>query len=295
MIKKPMLSATLEDASILKYPVACTPKLDGIRCLKVDGNVVSRKFLPIPNKHIRDCMAALPDGLDGELMVPNGTFNQVQSAVMREDGEPDFEFWVFDYVTTSLTEPYMDRMVKLGALSLPKFCKKVLPWVANTEEELNNFEVMVLSQGYEGAMIRAMSSPYKGGRSTVREGYLLKMKRFLDSEAEIIGFEEQLSNQNEATTDELGHTKRSTHKANMVPNNTLGKFLVREVGNTPWKGQEFAIGTGEGLTAELRKQIWETKDSHLGKLVTYKYQPHGVKDLPRLPIWKGFRDRRDIS
>jgi len=80
----------------------------------------------------------------------------------------------------------------------------------------------------------------------------------------------------------------------MVGKGTLGKFLVREVGDVPWKDREFAIGTGEGLTQLLRQQIWDAKETYLGKIVTYKYQPHGVKDLPRLPIWKGFRDKRDM-
>jgi DNA ligase-1 len=295
LITKPMLSATLKNVDTLKFPVAVTPKLDGIRCLRVGGKTLSRTFKPIPNLHIQAMMSTLPDGLDGELMIKDGTFNQVQSGVMREDGTPDFEFWVFDYVSTTLDEPYTSRMVKLGSLALPTFCKKVLPWIANNIDELNTFETMVLSQGYEGAMVRSLTSPYKAGRATEREGYLSKLKRFEDSEAVVIGFEEQLTNMNEATKDAFGRTERSSHKENMIPNNTLGKFLVREVSNTPWKGQEFAVGTGEGLTAALRKSIWDAKEQYLGKIITYKYQPHGVKDLPRLPIWKGFRSEDDMS
>jgi DNA ligase-1 len=144
-------------------------------------------------------------------------------------------------------------------------------------------------------MLRTPNSPYKQGRSTLKEGWLLKVKRFKDSEAEIIGFEEQMENTNEKTKDELGHSKRSSHKAGMVGKGTLGKFLVREIGSTPWFGREFAIGTGEGLTNELRQEIWDNRDKHLGKILTYKYQVHGIKELPRLPISKGFRDERDMS
>jgi DNA ligase-1 len=285
----------MDDISKVKFPVLATPKLDGIRCLRVNGKTLSRKFLDIPNNYIQKMTADLPDGLDGELMIPNGTFNQVQSAVMREEGEPVFEFHVFDYITTSLTEPYRDRMKKLKDLNLPSFCKLVLPVELKSIAEMDGYEDACLAEGFEGIMIRSPNSPYKCGRATEREGYLLKVKRFKDSEAEVIGFEEQMENTNEAEQDAFGRTKRSKHVAGMIGKNTLGKFLVREVGDTPWNGKEFAIGTGEGLTMELRQSIWNDRESHLGKIVTYKYQPHGVKDLPRLPIWKGFRDKRDIG
>jgi DNA ligase-1 len=124
---------------------------------------------------------------------------------------------------------------------------------------------------------------------------LLKLKRFMDSEAVVVGFEEQMENTNEKTVDELGHSKRSKHQAGMVGKDTLGKFLVQEVGNTPWNGLEFAIGTGDGLTADLRQHIWDNREEYLGKIITHKYQPHGTKDLPRIPVWKGFRDPGDIG
>jgi DNA ligase-1 len=294
MIKKPMLSGTLDSIEDARFPLLATPKLDGIRCLIIDDKAVSRKFKAIPNHHVRSQLETHLKGLvlDGELMVRNANFNGVQSGIMSEEGEPDFEFWVFDYLT-DMTTPYYKRMEQLGALSLPKFCKKVLPVVVNNAEELANLEVAWLAQGFEGVMLRSMTSPYKNGRSTLKEHYLLKLKQFKDSEAKVIGFVEQLHNSNEAEIDELGHTKRSKAQDGMIPANTLGKFIVVEVGDTPWKGKEFFVGTGEGLTAELRKDIWNNRDKFLGKLITYKYQPHGVKDLPRLPIWKGFRDERD--
>ena len=42
------------------------------------------------------------------------------------------------------------------------------------------------------------NAPYKQGRSTVREGYLLKVKTFLDDEATVVRFEERMHNGNEA-------------------------------------------------------------------------------------------------
>ena len=282
-----MLAVSLEDASKLKFPVVCTPKLDGIRCIKLGGSALSRKFKPIPNLHVQKTMLDLPDGLDGELMVADSSFNQIQSAIMSESGAPNFEYWVFDYVSDSLNKPYIDRLKDLENLKLPSFCKIVTHTLIASSEQLDQYEQKVLSEGYEGAMIRSISGPYKNGRSTEREGYLLKLKRFSDSEAEIIGFEERLRNENEAELDELGYTKRSHKKENLVPADTLDAFVVRDV-NT---GQQFKVSTG--LDDNLRKSIWTTRDAHVGKLIKYKYQPSGMKDLPRFPVFLGFRHRDD--
>lgn len=287
-IKKPCLAGTIKDTSVLKFPLLCTPKLDGIRCLSDNGRAKSRTFKDIPNKHIQSLFENMPDDLDGELMLPNSTFGETSSAVMSQDGEPNIEFWVFDYIKDKLTKPYHERMTDLGALKLPKFCKKVLPRVCNNEEELLGFEAQCLSQGFEGIMTRGLTSPYKEGRSSVKEGYLLKLKRFLDSEAEIVGYEEQMSNQNEAEEDAFGRTKRSHCQEGMVPAGMLGVFKVKDLKT----GVEFEVGSG--LTHELRKTIWKDPDSYIGKIIKYKYQPYGVKDKPRLPIWLGFRDKMDM-
>lgn len=301
LITKPMLADSLENMADLKLPVLASPKLDGIRCLRLNGKTLSRKFLEIPNKHIQKVMSSLAvEELDGELVTLNedGTikaFNQIQGDVMREEGEPSFQYHVFDYVSSSIAETYSARMANLGALLLPAFCVKVLPKLLTTSESFNEFEEECLAAGHEGMMIRSVDGPYKCGRATVKQGYLLKVKRFKDSEAIVIGFEEQQRNENVAEEDELGHTKRSKAMAGMVSAGTLGKFLVQEAGDTPWQGQKFAIGTGENLTKELRQHIWDNRDKYIGKTVTYKYQPHGMLNLPRLPIWKGFRSLLDMG
>jgi DNA ligase-1 len=293
-IKKPMLAETCDDVTTLRFPVLATPKLDGIRCLVVGGKALSRKFKEIPNRYIQRLVSQLPEGLDGELMLRHRmdegipTFQKVTSAVMSEDGEPNFLYYVFDYAPDSLKTSYQQRMDNLAQLKFPEFVQLVLPTLIPNLTELREYESRVLSQGYEGVMVRLPDGPYKCGRSTVREGYLLKIKRFKDSEAEIIGFEERMHNNNEAKLDELGHTKRSSHKENLVPAGMLGAFIVRDVKT----GLEFSIGTG--YDDEFRKKVWENPYRYVRKLVKYKYQEVGQKDLPRFPVFLGFRDERDL-
>ena len=288
-ITKPMLACTVESMEDIKFPVLATPKLDGIRCLIFNGQAVSRNFKPIQNTFIREKLSNdLPDGLDGELILEGKEFNEVSSAVMREDGEPDFRYYVFDYAPGDLMQTYNSRMNALRVLRLPSFCVKLLPVEIKNLKDLMAYENKCVKEGYEGVMIRTPDGPYKCGRSTSREGFLQKIKRFTDSEAEIVDFNEREHNANEATKDELGRTKRSSHQENMVKMGTLGAFFVRDVTT----GIEFKIGTG--MDDILRQEVWDNREKYSKMLVKYKYQASGAKDLPRFPVFIGFRSENDL-
>lgn len=295
MITKPMLAAKKPVFENIKFPVLATPKIDGIRCIKVNGQALSRSFKPIPNHHIRKMIEQYcPDGFDGEILCGEG-FSDVQSMVMKHDGTPNFTYLVFDYVLNDLSAPYLERMNHLSGFfkqnPLIQTCAKALiPVLVNSLEELKDVMAQHLAEGHEGTMIRTPESPYKCGRASLKEGYLTAIKYFTDGEAEVIGFEELMHNDNEKTEDAFGNSERASLKENMRPGNTLGAFLCK----LP-DGTEFKIGTGNGLTAELRKTIWNNRDQYLGKLVHYRSQPHGVKDKPRIPVWHGFRNPEDMS
>ena len=156
-------------------------------------------------------------------------------------------------------------------------------------EELLEEEEFALKQGYEGLMIRSFDGKYKHGRSTEKQGYLLKLKQFKDIEAEIVGYKELMHNENEAKINELGYTERSTKKEGKVPAGVLGAFVCKA------EGYEDTFDVGTGFTAEQRKRFWEIKDSLIGNLAKIKIQPSGELNKPRFPVFLGFRDRRDLS
>jgi DNA ligase-1 len=186
-ITNPMLATKCDCPRQLKFPVLATPKLDGIRCLKLGGKALTRSFKPISNRFAREWIEAnLPDGLDGELMLRGGTFNETTSAIGARDGLPDFVFHVFDYVTDSIATPYRERMKALAALPESERVVKVLPVEIRNAVELAAYEEECVAAGYEGVMVRTPNSPYKCGRSTEREGWLLKIKRFEDDEAVVL-------------------------------------------------------------------------------------------------------------
>lgn len=285
---KPMLSAKLDDPSQLRYPVLVSPKLDGIRCLIIGRVPVSRKLKHIPNRAIFETLRDLnlPE-LDGELVVgkPNAddVYRTTNSGVMSRDGEPDWTFWVFDLYTDGGFEERL-RAAKAIVQKLGHKRIRMVPHVrVDTPEKLLEYEKNHLLAGYEGVMGRSLHGTYKQGRSTMREGFLWKLKRFEDSEAEIIGFDEQMHNANEQTRDELGRAKRSSHKAGMIGKDTLGALKVRDVNS----GVEFDIGTG--FSDAERDDFWQNSATYLGAVVKYKFLPVGVKEKPRHPVYLGLR------
>jgi len=246
-------------------------------------------------------ISTLPSGFDGELMVEDG-FSAVQSAIMRKEGAPKFKYHVFDWHGThNNTGPtgigdnrsFEKRYAALEA-EIRRIRRSVVTLVPHfecaSETEIEFWEENLLTQGYEGVCLRDPNGPYKYGRSTTKQGWLLKLKRFEDDEAIVIDVEELMQNYNEAKKNVFGRTQRSSSKEGLVPGDTLGALCVRRS-----DGIEFKIGTG--FSAEQRSIIW---NSHLlsndivGELVKYKYQPDPTAERPRFPVFLSFRNRNDL-
>jgi DNA ligase 1 len=296
---KPMLAKAPEDKFPLKYPRLASSKLDGIRGIVKDGMLLSRTLTPIPNRytqHLFGCDSL--NGLDGELCVgpPNehNLMQRCQSELMAEDGQPDVTFWVFDYWTYP-NLPYATRYANL-VHSLPDMHPhvKLLPHaMVNSQIELEDLQATFLAAGFEGMISRDPAGPYKYGRSTAKEGWMIKHKPWIDMEAVVIGFEEGYHNQNEATVSATGHTKRSTHQENMVPAGTLGA-LVCALGEGEKTVVSFKVSPGI-MDAAMRKHVWDNREQYRGAIVTFTtFKQTGVKDKPRFNIFKAFRDKRDM-
>lgn len=304
---RPILACNAPPLSELRYPLLASPKLDGIRCIVRGGRALTRSLKPVPNHYIRAIIEAImTEGVDGEIL-SGGSFRSCTSAVMSPEGLPEFTFNLFDYFDENHPgRPYEERMSKVESIirnspircavgtssgtSSGTFCAIPARWIRSASQMLD-FENQCLAQGHEGVIARAPEGLYKFGRSTTSQGWMLKIKRIADAEAEIVGFRELMVNQNEATVDALGKTKRSTAKDGMVGGGTLGSLVVRGVGGTEWP-EEF--GLGSGFDADTRALVWANQKEYLGKLARYKYKPYGSHVRPREPIFAGFRDELDL-
>lgn len=317
---KPMLAGTIkttDDLAKLNYPMLASPKLDGIRALVLyEKGLVTRSLKKIPNKATQtfflELLRQFPEiaGLDGEILAGSvgdmcdpHIFNRTTRAVMSHAGSPKLTYAIFDKYIPDTT--YNMRAIGLARELIPKLNSWVASHANSTKlqvdfiflqskfcakpQEVLAYETHCLLRGYEGVMLRDTCKPYKCGRSAITktQQHLLKLKRFADAEAEVIGFEELKHNNNEATVDNLGHTERSSHQENMVGGQTLGSLLVCGV-NGDYTGCTFKIGTG--FDAVLRNRLWKKQGLYMGRLLTYKYQECGSLEAPRFPVFRTFRE-----
>ena len=310
---QPMLAERKKpDLDKLTYPLLGSPKLDGIRCIIRNGQALSRKLKPIPNGHVQDCLRGLPEGLDGELIVggevDSRVWNGTQSGIMSRDGKPDFTYCIFDFVGGDDFAARYRRAVEVVAEYKPAY-----PWLRavphhtiESQYDAIKYEEHYVSCGFEGLMLRSLDGPYKFGRSTLKEGYLLKLKRFEDAEAVVIDVVERMHNANEQERDERGYAKRSHAKGGKVGTDTLGALVccigVRDDGSfvpadeIPFPNERIEFEVGTGFTDEQRAALWARRGSDLiGSIHTVKFQgltPDERK--PRFPVWKGERDKGDL-
>lgn len=305
---KPMLAPNndpLKDPKYfqgLRFPLDCSFKLDGIRGLPKNGFVKSRKYINLPSLQVQRLFGNWSE-LDGEVIIgderdADNVMNLTQSHVMSIDKpHPQVTYRVFDCADPEMAdEPFEDRLA--FARILVKEYGQIYPDVAplvsivehtrcNTLEELLVFENTALELGYEGVMMRDPRGRYKHGRGTFLEGLIYKLKRFLESESVIVGFEEGYTNTNADIRDNLGHAKRSTAKEGMVLSGTLGKFLV------DYEGQLLRVAPG-AFTHKQRLHIWQNQSRYLEKYLKYRFMAYGIKDLPRFPRAVSFRDPMDM-
>ena len=292
---RPMLGASVEDMGKLRFPLLASPKLDGIRAIWWEGQFYSRTMKPIPNQALTIAMQEVEEvlggmysanlnGLDGELIAGSPCdslcFNRTTSAVMTRNSSADnITFHVFDRINDP--RGFHDRYRSLPFTLEASLLTCVPHVICSNVESLMGFEELCVDQGYEGIILRHPKGLYKRGRSTFNEHGLLKLKRFEDAEALVVGFEEKMHNANEAKEDERGYMKRSSHKDNKVPTGTLGALIV------DYNGKTFNIGSG--FTDVQRAEIWSNKDHYIGQMAKFKYLKVGMLDAPRHPVFLGWR------
>ena len=270
-----MLAATIHtEEDIPIFPLLATPKVDGVRALMVNGQLVSRTLKPIPNDRIRAVLEPLlPEGADGEIYC--GDLYTTTSTAMSFDANGNFKFFWFDWAY-NVDTPYNKRVSSMETYievnETNEYVVPLMPHAIYDLDGLYKYERQALNQGFEGIMLRIPGGRYKSGRSTLKEGLLVKFKRSADSEATIIGTEE-LVHRAGSQTGEAG--------------DTLGAIIARGV-----DGTEFRIGTG--YTAGQRLALWVNRDMIAGKIVKYKHSQKGSKNKPRCAVFLSLRHNNDM-
>ena len=313
---KPILACDV-DMGKLEYPVMMFPKIDGVRALNTDNVLVGRSGKKFKNK-LNTKFFSDPrfNGFDGEMVVDQvvgfGICNETTSALGTIEGTVLTRWCLFDYIIDGYNPnaPYQSRYRELERKvsdllkNYPSLESRI--WVVPyrmgwCKEDVEQFEIECLEQGYEGLILRDPDGPYKYGRSTVREGNYLRFKRFMDSEIEITHVLEGKSNQNELRSNPNGYAERSTLAENMVPNGMVGTICGRALETIEFggrvvveKGTLIEVAPGK-MTHKERQHYFENQGEIIGKIGKYQFFPVGVKDKPRFPTFQGFRDPVDMG
>lgn len=200
---RPMLAKSFEDFEHkVSYPCFVQPKLDGCRLVTTTEKFMSRNGKEWNTlSHLEDETRVMLDRgsslgfdviLDGELYLHNKSFQNIISAIKRDETNAEsenIEYWVYDIFVKNVPEmPFSNRKELLVALFKGQNKVKNVPtYVANNKEEVEKLYKTFVEFGFEGAMIRNSNSVYRPDK---RSEDLLKFKRFFDEEFEIVSHEE---------------------------------------------------------------------------------------------------------
>lgn len=309
-LKRIMLASDWDPAK-LRFPVLAQPKIDGVRAWNPAGTLLGRSMKQHANRHVRQLFSQpLYQGFDGEMIVGSGTerdsdiCRRTTSALNSHEGQPTITWWLFDYLLPDVIGFPYDRRLELLRIHVDQLhdeflgsSLRVVPsyWAMDLNE-LEEIDDQFILDGYEGTIIRDPEGGFKQGRSTVREGGLLRIKRFIDAEAVVLEVIEGQTNGNEQQLDERGLAFRSTHAANMQPNGLLGTMRCRMAGASGSfaLGQEVTVSAGAMTHAE-RKHYFENPAELVGQTIKFKFFPKGVKDKPRFPTFLSIRAASDMG
>jgi DNA ligase-1 len=289
---KPMLAVNIKPEEV-RFPVIASPKIDGVRGLVIDGKLVGRSLKSIPNRYVNDRFGRSKlSGVDGELVVGSpvakDVFRVTQGALARAEFQPDVTFLVFDCFDAPGGYAQRLEVLKARVFGVPGVVvlEQRLIWNA---QELIDFESQVLALGFEGLILRSPNGAYKHGRSTAGEQGMLKLKRFVDSEAVILDVVEELHNRNAAVRRADGKLERGTAKAGKTGKGRMGALVVRDIAS----GVEFNVGTGFNDTD--REYFYRNAAAVRGKIIKYKSFPVGDYSAPRFPVYLGGREAWDMG
>jgi len=159
-----------------------------------------------------------------------------------------------------------------------------------TMDELLHWESVWSLAGYEGAILRDPNGWHKQGRSTIREGGLLRIKRFIEEDAIVMSVVEGKVNNNPAQVNELGLQYRTTHVENMEPSGMVGMLKCADLKT----GEYIDVAAGR-MTASDRVKYFVNPELIVGETIKYKHFPKGVKDKRRFPTFQSIRMSEDKS
>lgn len=246
-------------------------KLDGLRMVVVDGVAYTRTGKVLESVgHILAELEPYKDFVfDGEVMGEGG-FDTASGKTRKKGSGPDTSlvYHVFDVIpldqwNSKKTDSMDSRLGLLAGIFFHQEFERVkyVPWTElppnPTFEHITSLRDSMISEGYEGCMLKNLSAPYCFKRSND----LLKFKFMNDVDCIITGYE----------------PGKGKHKGK------LGAFTVDYNG--------VASKVGSGYSDAQREDFWSKRDSMIGTTIEVAYQNLSDSGCLRFPVF--VRQRKD--
>jgi len=265
--------------SMITKGVRVSAKLDGYRCLAVGSVGVFTLYTRNGNVYENfptikaELERMFPEGdyvFDGEIM--SDSFSDMQKSAFaskRKTTVGDVKYHVFDMIPPSewslqeFTVGYEQRYQNLEDTLVPGSSELVglVPHYKSCNlEEIQEFQQLFESRGYEGAMCNP-DIPYYMGR---KHNALLKFKSMETWDCTITGFVEG--------------------KGRLA--GSLGKVLVAQPNGLTGE-------VGSGFDDAERAYLWANKDANMNRIIECKFQELTDDGFMRFPIFLRFRDQGD--
>jgi DNA ligase 1 len=253
----------------MKFPCMGQPKLDGIRCTAEKKNGVCTLWTRTRKQihsmpHIIAAIEKMFPGdveLDGELYNHDykDDFENIIELVRPNAPVPGHEVVQYHLYDVPMEGGFEQRYCWLSSHIEPENPTLILveTRVILTADDVDSFHDLMVSWGYEGAMLRNKDGKYIHHRSYD----LLKVKKFETDEFPILGFEE-------------GRGRLKGH---------VGSFLCETK-----DGKRF-YAKQKGKLANLKK-YFIYHDLWKGKKLTVQYQNLTQDGIPRFPVGIAIRD-----
>jgi len=251
------LPITDNNIDSIDYPIICTPKTTGLRCITDwRGILLDEVGNEIKNNHVRNKVQEYGiDGLDGEICIDGeGSWEHTVRILQDPSLTPDFTFVVGDIISN---EPYHKRISSLDTLVTkprPDFIKIKTPATVYNKEGLLEYWKSCALQEYHGIYAKQGGCGYMAGDINSFEwNVCLVYTNWATGWAIISNFKEK--------NGVLDHIE-------VYDKYTKCVFTIRH-----------------GFDSKQRRELWKNRAQYTGYTVSYEYQPTG-SNVPTTPICK---------
>jgi len=242
-----LLNKYSEDTNITGWYMS--EKLDGVRAFWDGENLISRggKIFNAPKFFTKKFPF---HNLDGELWTKRDDFSNIISIVRQKKPHNGWKNITYNIFEVPNADGNLSK--RLSLVKETKYIKLIKQIKVKDKKHLDNFLNKIQKQGGEGVVVRNASLVYYTGR----DNNALKVKRYIDEECEIVGYNK-------------GHGKYD---------GLVGSFSCR------MKNLQI-IKIGSGLSQHEREI-----PPVIGTIITFKYYGLTSKGNPRFPVFLRVRD-----